>query len=153
MSSLASALPVGMLFLRLAASCGELPQTAASCRLNPNPNINPNPNPKESTRARAFTPPSVEDVAAYVTEKGYGIDPEAFVAYYTAKGWKVGSSPMKDWKAAVVTWVKRDSSGANNITPAGVSKKVAQTNAQCQAHNTISPGMMEAARKMLEEDV
>lgn len=139
-----------------AASCGELPQAAANRRLNPNPNINPNPNPnpKESTRTRAFTPPSVEDVAAYVTEKGYGIDPEAFVAYYTAKGWKVGSSPMKDWKAAVVTWVKRDrESGRKSAVPAGVSKKAAQRNAECQSHNVISPGMMEAARKMLEEDV
>lgn len=140
-----------------AASCGELPQSAASCRLNPNPNpnINPNPNTKrENARARTFTPPSVEEVAAYVTEKGYGIDPEAFVAYYTAKGWKVGSSPMKDWKAAVVTWVKRDrESGRQSAVPAGVSKKAAQRNAECQSHNVISPGMMEAARKMLEEEV
>ena len=48
---------------------------------------------------------------------------------------------------------RQDKSGRTTPVPAGVSKKVAQTNAQCQKHNTISPGMMEAARKMLEEDV
>ena len=96
-----------------AATCGNLPQSAANCRLNPNPNPNinpnPNPNPKESTRARAFAPPSVKEVADYINLKGYDIDAEAFVAFYESKGWKVGNTPMKDWRAAVVTWSKRES--------------------------------------------
>lgn len=54
-----------------------------------------------------FSPPTSEQVAELVREKGYHIDPEAFVAFYTSKGWKVGSSPMKDWKAALVTWEKK----------------------------------------------
>ena len=65
-------------------------------------------NPRENARARAFTPPSVGEVAEYINLKGYDIDAEAFVAFYASKGWKVGSTPMKDWKAAVVTWAKRD---------------------------------------------
>ena len=48
---------------------------------------------------------------------------------------------------------KRDSARRPMTAPTGVSKKAAQRNAECQAHNVISPGMMEAARKMLEEDV
>lgn len=55
-----------------------------------------------------FIAPTVDDVRAYCREKGYtDIDAEAFVAFYQSKGWKVGSQPMKDWHAAVVTWVKR----------------------------------------------
>ena len=57
---------------------------------------------------RKFSPPSVEEVADYVREKGYAVDPEAFVAFYASKGWKVGAAPMKDWKAAVVTWARRE---------------------------------------------
>ena len=57
-------------------------------------------------RAR-FVPPSIAEVAEYCTERKNGIDPEAFVDFYTAKGWKVGSQPMKDWKAAIRTWEKR----------------------------------------------
>lgn len=52
-----------------------------------------------------FVPPAVEDVAAYCSERGNGIDAQEFVAYYASKGWTVGkNSPMKDWKSAVITW-------------------------------------------------
>ena len=61
---------------------------------------------KEEKKGR-FKPPTVEEVSAYLNEKGYDIDPEAFVDFYASKGWKVGNSPMKDWKAAVGTWVRR----------------------------------------------
>lgn len=67
----------------------------------------------ETSSSRKFAPPSVEEVAAYVREKGYHIDPETFVAFYQSKGWKVGSQPMKDWKAAVITWEKKDKAAAS----------------------------------------
>ncbi|MBQ6670217.1 MAG: hypothetical protein IJM80_01140, partial [Firmicutes bacterium] len=43
---------------------------------------------------------------------GYSIDPERFIDYYDANGWKVGRNPMKDWKAAVRTWVRNEKSAA-----------------------------------------
>ena len=77
-----------------------------------------------TTTRQRFTPPSADDVRAYATEKGYTIDPEAFVDYYTANGWKVGKNPMKDWRAAVRTWIRKDNehgrnsdSKRNNIVP------------------------------------
>lgn len=54
-----------------------------------------------------FTPPSVEEVAAYCLERKNGIDAEEFVSFYASKGWKVGTSPMKDWRSAVITWEKK----------------------------------------------
>lgn len=59
---------------------------------------------KESSR---FVKPTIEEVAAYCASRNNGIDPEAFVAFYESKGWKIGSSPMKSWKAAMTTWEKR----------------------------------------------
>lgn len=59
-------------------------------------------------RSKAFKPPTVEEVAAYCRERNNGIDPEAFVNFYKSKGWKVGKDKMTDWKAAVITWEKRD---------------------------------------------
>ena len=44
----------------------------------------------------------------YCRERGNGVDPERFVDFYAAKGWKVGNQPMKDWRAAVRTWEKRE---------------------------------------------
>ena len=62
---------------------------------------------REAETPKRFTPPAPEDVRAYCKEKGYNIDPEQFCDFYASKGWKVGNQPMKDWRAAVRTWVKR----------------------------------------------
>lgn len=63
---------------------------------------------KSTVRASRFTPPTVDDVRAYCLERGNHVDPERFVNYYTANGWRVGKNPMKDWKAAVRTWERDD---------------------------------------------
>lgn len=70
----------------------------------------------KEVRSRArFAPPTLGDVDAYA--KGYAAEkllkPDAFSAerfidYYSANGWKVGRNPMRDWKAAVRDWVRRD---------------------------------------------
>ena len=58
----------------------------------------------QGEKRKRFVPPSVEDVAAYCRERGNGIDPNSFVDFYQSKGWVVGKSPMKDWRAAVRQW-------------------------------------------------
>lgn len=63
---------------------------------------------KGETRARRFTPPTLDDVLAYVRERGSDVDPQRFLDFYASKGWMVGKNPMKDWKAAVRTWEKRE---------------------------------------------
>lgn len=63
---------------------------------------------RPTTTRQRFQPPSVDDVKNYAEEKGLPINPEAFVDYYTANGWKVGKNPMRDWKAAVRTWTRKD---------------------------------------------
>lgn len=55
-------------------------------------------------RAARFTPPNVEEVAAYCQELGNGVDAARFVDFYSSKGWMVGKSRMEDWKAAVRNW-------------------------------------------------
>lgn len=60
-------------------------------------------------RQKAFKAPTVEEVAAYITEKRYSINPEAFVSYYEARGWMLGKTKMKSWRAACRTWqIKND---------------------------------------------
>ncbi len=87
----------------------------------PAPGANSAPNNKEienkdislsSKRTReVFKAPTVEEVRAYCAERQNNVDAETFVDFYTGKGWKVGSTPMKDWRAAVRTWEKRDNRG------------------------------------------
>ena len=59
--------------------------------------------------------PTLEEVKAYCSERGNKVDPERFIDYYTANGWKVGKNPMKDWKAAVRTWERQDTRKKNNF--------------------------------------
>jgi len=55
------------------------------------------------------TRPTVKDVEVYCTEAGISIDANAFIDHYEANGWKIGGkSPMKDWRAAVRNWARRD---------------------------------------------
>lgn len=53
-----------------------------------------------------FKKPTLEEVEEYCNERQNNIDPQRFIDYYTANGWKVGRNSMKDWKAAVRTWEK-----------------------------------------------
>lgn len=63
------------------------------------------PAPPKRTR---FAPPTVDEVDKYCRERGNKVNAQHFVDFYAAKGWKVGSQPMKDWQAAVRTWEQRD---------------------------------------------
>ena len=58
---------------------------------------------------KKFIKPTVDEVRSYCLERKNGIDPEKWFDFYQSKGWRVGSQPMKDWKAAVRTWERRDS--------------------------------------------
>lgn len=58
----------------------------------------------EPLKRGRFRAPSEEEVRAYCESRGNGVSAEAFVNFYASKGWKVGSSPMRDWRAAVRTW-------------------------------------------------
>ena len=62
-------------------------------------------------KAPAFAPPTLEEVQAYCWERGNNIDPQHFLDYYSSNGWKVGRNPMKDWKAAVRTWERKEAPG------------------------------------------
>lgn len=63
-------------------------------------------------RASRFTPPTVEEVTEYCNERQNNVCPQTFVDFYASKGWKVGANAMKDWRACVRTWEKRD----NHVT-------------------------------------
>ena len=63
-------------------------------------------------KREGFARPTLEEVKAYVIEKGYRFDPEAFFSFYESNGWKVGKNPMKSWKDACTTWEKREGSSA-----------------------------------------
>lgn len=64
----------------------------------------------KSTR---FVPPTLTEVQDYIQKNSYSVDALTFIDFYTSKGWMVGSNKMKDWKAAVRTWQRKQKSTGN----------------------------------------
>ena len=75
--------------------------------LKNNNTINNN-NTTYSNRKAFFKKPTLDQVKDYCIERNNNVDAEAFIAFYESKGWMVGSNKMKDWKAAIRTWERRE---------------------------------------------
>ena len=63
---------------------------------------------KAKKAEKKFVPPTIEEVDAYIKEKGYHFDAKRFVEYYEADDWHygVGSNRKKvaNWKRCCQTW-------------------------------------------------
>ena len=68
------------------------------------------------SRTKRFTPPTIEEIRAYIFQKDLKIDAERFFDYYQANGWKVGKNAMRDWKAACRSWASRDKAESSRRT-------------------------------------
>lgn len=52
-----------------------------------------------------FTPPTLEEVRAYVKEKNYNLDVEKFHRYYTESNWRdARGKQVKNWKLKLMVW-------------------------------------------------
>lgn len=85
--------------------CKQLISTDSKCPRNPIQSES-NPNPIRSVREtpKRFSPPTLDEIKAYCLERKNNVDAQRFLDYYESKGWFVGKTPMKDWKAAIRTW-------------------------------------------------
>ena len=61
-----------------------------------------------SIKERRFQKPTLDEIRDYCLSRSNSVDPEQFYNFYESKGWMVGKTPMKDWKASVRTWEKRE---------------------------------------------
>ncbi len=82
------------------------------------------------TTTKRFTKPTLEEVKNYCNERNNKINAEYFIDYYEANGWKVGKNSMKDWKAAIRNWERRDATTntrkpvREEIVPEWFNKKI-----------------------------
>ena len=79
---------------------------------------------KEIESNKRFKKPTLSEVSAYISEKSYIVDAQAFMDYYDSNGWKVGKNSMKDWKAAVRMWNTREIKNVPYTSRPTVKKKV-----------------------------
>ncbi len=72
--------------------------------------------------AGRFVRPSVEEITVYMRSLNV-IDPAKqalhFWNFYEARGWMIGKTKMKSWKAAVNTWDLPKAGGSQNRTVIG----------------------------------
>ena len=104
----------------------------ANDKAKANGNVGVNAKSSSADQPRRFTKPAVEDIRDYCRERRNAIDPQRFYDYYEARGWLIGSQPMKDWQAAVRTWEGREPARAPNPTGA-YAKKAGRP--QIEQHN------------------
>ena len=70
--------------------------------------------PTEATaeKPRGFVKPTPDEVTAYAKSISFNLDGQYFCDYQEARGWRLKTGHIKDWKAVVRTWK------VNNFTPA-----------------------------------
>lgn len=88
------------------------------------PEVDTQPQPPKKKQTTRFVPPTVEEVKQYCIENNYSLDAQRFVDFYECKGWMVGKNKMKNWKAAVRTWIRKDQEGAKKDEPREKSHSV-----------------------------
>lgn len=60
-------------------------------------------------KRKRFVEPTIEEVEAYIKEKGYtNVSAAKWISKYKANGWMVGKVKMKDWRACVDYWHRND---------------------------------------------
>ena len=91
-----------------------------------------NKNKKITTINKYFKKPSVDEVNGYCKDRNNNIDAEAFIDFYESKDWKIGKNKMKDWKAAVRTWERRETK-----KPKSMSKLDSQISAWQEAKKLL----------------
>ena len=97
---------------------------------NSNININ-NTNLTDSNKKAFFKKPTFDEVKNYCLQRNNNIDAEAFLDFYESKNWFIGKNKMKDWKAAVRTWERRE------VKRSPMSKLDAQINAWQEAKKLL----------------
>ena len=78
-------------------------------KLLKNNNTINNNNITYSNKKERFKKPTLDDVKNYCILRQNNIDAEAFIDFYESKNWIIGKNKMKDWKACVRTWERRES--------------------------------------------
>ena len=81
-----------------------------------------------------FKKPTLEEVEAYCKERNNGIEAQHFIDFYESKGWKIGKESMKDWKACIRTWEKKEK---KSIQPTWLDKDFKEQTASVEEQQEL----------------
>lgn len=107
--------------------------------------------------AKRFIPPTKEEIEIFCLENGLTIDIDYFMNHYISNGWMVGKNKMKDWRATVRNWAKRDQDKGTGFkkqasAPAPAQRKqvVAQQYEQRDYHDDMEEIMRQQNERIIE---
>ncbi|MDH6309321.1 hypothetical protein M2451_002793 [Dysgonomonas sp. PFB1-18] len=69
---------------------------------------------EEKKEKEILNTPTVEEISIYCNERQNGIDAGVFFDFYQSKGWMIGRNKMRDWRAAVRVWEKKQPASKHN---------------------------------------
>jgi hypothetical protein len=90
-----------------------------------------NTNLTDSNKKALFKKPTLDEVKNYCILRKNNIDAEAFIDFYESKNFMIGKNKMKDWKACIRTWERRE------VKKTTMSKLDAQINAWQEAKKLL----------------
>jgi len=70
-----------------------------------------------NSNSNKFKIPTIKEIAEYCKERNNNIDPEHFFSSYESKGWKIGNTKIKSWKACIITWEKNNFNAPQKAMP------------------------------------
>ena len=65
-------------------------------------------NIKENIKRKVFKKPTLDELKEYCLSSSLSVDYQYFYDYYESNGWRVGKNPMKDWKATLRNWDRKN---------------------------------------------
>lgn len=88
---------------------GDKMSSGGGVEMSPNiiDNINIDNTLSNKKGAAKFQKPSLEEIEEYCRQRQNSVDAVTFFNHYESNGWMVGKTHMKDWKAAIHTWERR----------------------------------------------
>lgn len=89
----------------------------ANVNVNVNPNVNENLNLESKSKSKLFIKPTIDEIKDYCLERKNNVIAQKFYDYYEARGWKLKTGVMKDWKACVRTWEGNDYNTSQILQP------------------------------------
>lgn len=63
---------------------------------------------KQEHKRNVFVKPTLEEIEAYCKERNNQVDAQTFFDFYESKNWMIGKNKMKDFKAAIRNWERRE---------------------------------------------
>ncbi|MBP92901.1 MAG: helix-turn-helix domain-containing protein [Flavobacteriaceae bacterium] len=84
-------------------------------KLTDNSNININNTNLTDSNSVRFKKPILDEIKIYCLERNNNINFETFYDFYESKNWMIGKNKMKDWKAAIRNWERREKTTISKI--------------------------------------